>query len=1090
MAVLDINSLQYRNAPKSGDYNGDFEKYLVQSLANLGQRIGVKGDSIKTGSFSFIDLFDEAKSKYYSSDYHVGVIERRYGVMNMSIVPKSTLSVGNGESAIEHTISTYGNTMMFETAKEIKSSINTIDSYCKDSFISNIKNNKCVFCGIGQKYNNDGTFTKKEFVYEEYDRDSNSLVSGLRIFLKDNKVLLVTFNRIDSNNVDIEIFTVQSNTTSIEPVLSKIETLLYSLKGNKLINSVSNEARINSMSVNYWIDYLKLPRYGNNYDIISITYPFGSELEARMFSSEDIQNILSKHNLDNGDLYLFLYDKRDTLPILKQYFTDSLYASSKNSFREQILQAIFNAIYPSFPNNAKVYIPIYYTFNYYCNSNDSWKIYGGIQDINVRFVNTTISKYNIKTYYNEDQLLAHVNGDNQTSLYNYSVQYDPENDNFVYSVNVEKKYTLPYINSDNFWVINNQITNICAAGKDAGNPNIVIVYNFNKSDESILNRDFKILVAADKDSVLSTIGWKTVSTRVEPIEQINIEDPSVLTKSDMYTICCRVPNLSGTNNESQYTKALNILEYSLIVNISAVSCFNDIDNDIIKRYGDYGVVTTMWKYDAKSVSFSPITNPLYDGVIDNVALDIVNLTNLNNLVKWHIMNHEPKHPHKYTHQWLVLDNAKQETKNSINDYRTNVYPVIQNKTAEQVSVANYNNDFNLTVKFNDAVSGAQENDIRGILNSRNRYLSTRQINTTNNIYYSESGITARNYEDYVPNSDMPSLTLSEVLTRDINIVNRTNILSFDQNGYMFYSYIGSSFDDIDKNRVHIGGAETNINIGNETMVSNSNRKLFQRPKELHLDFENSFINGYSYTQNDIFAKQDIITSHINWEVRNMTNYINGVYSTTFIPTSKLMNQPSGSESFKPWMTHIQFNNKNVVRFADDNKYEPMTDGQIRRYAENAPRYISYFSNEHDYKLWIPLFYYSNNKQLFKIERLHYLGEGIYIPGLLGRLRLSKWNTNLNNVFIKTNMEVVKYSNMPIILISSNKFLSDNIEYTNKVSNSASTTNVVFNINPNELFTGNPLEIAYYELDNNLHITINEIKRNTPFTHLFKLKTEY
>ena len=1102
MAVADIHSLQYRNATNNRNYDDDFKEYLLQSLANLGQRLGVKGDSVKTGSFAFIDLFDEAKSKYYSSVSHIGVIERKYGVMNISIVPKSTLSVGTGESAIEHTIYGYGNTLVFDNAKEVSITVGKNKySYCKDSFISNIKNNKCVFCGIKQEKNSDDTYTKKEFVYEEFDRDTDSLISGLRILVPENSsnVLMITFNRFDGQTAEIEIFNISSNKEALKPTLSKIEALLSSFnKINNSTNGASNESRINGMSVDYWVNYLKLPRYGNNYDILAdLNYPFGAEIEANPLDENNLSDlnksklrmIAKKYGESVKDsTYLFQYDKKSDLPILKQYFTDSLYAASKNSFREQIIQAIFNGIYPAFPNNAKIFIPVDYIFNYYCNSNESWKIYGGIQDINVRFVNTSITKNNIRSYYADDQLLANIAGDDQTALFNYSVQYDEENSDLVYAVNVEKKYTLPYVNSDNVWVINNQITNIPASGKDAGNPNIVIVYNFNKNEDSVLNRDFKILAAADKDSILSGIGWKNVTTRVEPIEQINLEDPSISTKSDMYSICCRVPNLSGADNELQRSKALNILEYSLLINISSVSCFDKIDAGIRKRYGDYGVVTTLWKFDDKTLSFLPITNPNYDGSIDNVALDIINLTNLNNLVKWHIMNHEPKHPHRYTHSWLVFDNAKQETKNSINDWRTYVYPVIQNKTAEQIAIANYVNDFNLSIKFNDSVSGASEQDIRGILNSGNKYLTTSKLNVTNNIYYyNETENIVRNFEDYVPNDDMPSLTLSEVLTRDLNVVNRTNMISFDQNGRMFYSYIGSSFDDNNKNRVHIGGAEKNINIGTETMISNSNRNLFQRPKELHIDFENTFINGYSYVQKDILAQQDILTSHINWEVHKMTNITNGVYSTTFIPTSKLMIQPSGSETFKQWMTVIQFNNKKVVRFADNNRYDEMTLGQIKRYGENAPNYVSYFNNEFDYKLWIPSFYYNNNKQLFSKESIQYLGEAIYIPALLGRLRLSQWNKNLENVNIKSNMDIVTYSDKPILLMSSNKFLED-IDFTKSVLTAEPSAN--FNLNSNDIFSGHPLEITYYEFAKKLFITINEVRRNNPFNYLFKLKLNY
>lgn len=271
MAVSDVNCIQYRSATNR-NFESDFETYLTQSLANLGQRLGVKGDSIKSGSFSFIDLFDEAKSdKFFNSLSHIGVIERRYGVMYLSIVPKSTLSVGKGESAIEHTVYGYGNTLVFDSSKEIHSDIKTIDAYSPNSFISTLKNNKYVFCGIGQK-KIENKYTNVEFVYEEFDRDTNEVISALRICVPDgsNNVLMITYNRIDANSVDIEVFNIGNNPELLNSTLDKIETLLQSL--NKINNSTSgasNESRINSMSIDYWVNYLKLPRYGNNYDILS-----------------------------------------------------------------------------------------------------------------------------------------------------------------------------------------------------------------------------------------------------------------------------------------------------------------------------------------------------------------------------------------------------------------------------------------------------------------------------------------------------------------------------------------------------------------------------------------------------------------------------------------------------------------------------------------------------------------------------------------------------------------------------------------------------------------------------------------------------
>ena len=43
---------------------------------------------------------------------------------------------------------------------------------------------------------------------------------------------------------------------------------------------------------------------------------------------------------------------------------------------------------------------------------------------------------------------------------------------------------------------------------------------------------------------------------------------------------------------------------------------------------------------------------------------------------------------------------------------------------------------------------------------------------------------------------------------------------------------------------------------------------------------------------------------------------------------------------------------------------------------------------------------------------------------------------------------------------------------------------------NDIFSGHPLEITYYEFAKKLFITINEVRRNNPFNYLFKLKLNY
>ena len=56
------------------DKNSEYSKeYLIQTLANLGQRIGIKGDSVAYKSFTFNDIL--MNSETYSAKDKIGYIE-------------------------------------------------------------------------------------------------------------------------------------------------------------------------------------------------------------------------------------------------------------------------------------------------------------------------------------------------------------------------------------------------------------------------------------------------------------------------------------------------------------------------------------------------------------------------------------------------------------------------------------------------------------------------------------------------------------------------------------------------------------------------------------------------------------------------------------------------------------------------------------------------------------------------------------------------------------------------------------------------------------------------------------------------------
>ena len=81
---------------------GFSREHLIQALANLGQRVGIKGDGIAYKSFTFNDILDNT----YSSSNYIGFVEyfkdesnefkAKFGVTN-----KYQLNNSNDEKIIE-----------------------------------------------------------------------------------------------------------------------------------------------------------------------------------------------------------------------------------------------------------------------------------------------------------------------------------------------------------------------------------------------------------------------------------------------------------------------------------------------------------------------------------------------------------------------------------------------------------------------------------------------------------------------------------------------------------------------------------------------------------------------------------------------------------------------------------------------------------------------------------------------------------------------------------------------------------------------------------------------------------------------------
>lgn len=1140
MSILNINTLQDNfDLSTIGGYN---KEYILQALANLGQRLSVKGDSVATKSMYFTDIFESININNYSNpEDYIGRIKVDSSNILFQIVDKISFAIKTTESLVNS-----NDYIVVDSSIKLDTKINNVDYYLPNGFIK-IDQFSFYTCFVGVKVINK-TEIYTEFTCLEFNKLSNKIVSGLRIcknniknissstgtIINDGYILLYLKMKDSLDKYDLIVH------DDFKLILDNEEKINYQNSQydkfksfcDKVLKSSNSHAK--TFSPEYFYKSI------SSYEITDL-FRNSSESKSKAFREYELSsNNTNQFYLNHEDtsirypqintkLNYFIYDLNVFYDFIKNYYSSVVYLMDNNDLKRQIFKSIFKKIQLFSTNASEIYIPINFSINYYCNSNNPWEIFGGVNNLSVQYINEEINKNNIDDLYKENHILCSTNIASRISLFNFIIEYDNNSEN-IFSINVFKNYTMPYINGDNFWVINESETLVKAKGQDAGNPNMIIVYNKSKQPN-----DFTILSGANKDNILNKISWKLNKTYIEPLENINTIDISNMTPKDLLTVNCWVPDLLKVSYEDK-DEIFNNLKYSIIISVSSVNMIEEINNsrmdEIYEKYGEYGVITSFWSMNEETEEFEPILRELNFGANYNVALDIDHLTNMNNLVKWHVKNAAMKTPDKYTHKWLVLDNSYVTLKNFTLDYKTYIYGNIENLTSINFNSTEYKNDLNLFVKYNTGIIGAEEDDITSInMTEPNKYLifdNNQRTEVTNALHSYESGKSFRRYAEFDINSNVPVLNTSEILLQNTNVINRVNLIGVSSynsttEGFLYNSYIGTSFDDVNKYRLHIGSSYTNINIGTNTLMNKEDINKFKTQRELHLDFPNTYLNGYTYVQDNINILNDVFVNHEIYDVKNV-NEVN-TYTLTHKPISKLIitkdsktdKLDSNGQVFN--IEPIQLNNiKDRSKLND----KMATEEQINNF-EKSKLYNQFkhmftmnngkynYENWFDYKnpdntkLWMPTLYYFDNNYLDVLNNTFlYLGESIFIPSLLFKLRLFDYiNPTKNNVVLTTNNKVinVKFNVLssgkenipdvyPLFMMTSNKFITD---FSSRLDENFKTNNntlYTFTLKNDNVYIGNPLDITYYEkvVANTkiLYINIQECHASNRIDNLFKI----
>ena len=896
-----INQLQSLKSYE--EYSKEYLDKSLNALANMGQRFGIEANGLRYYKIRLKDILE----------YNNEVVDDSNKFASISLLDNNNgIKITYGEKSQQYI---FTNNISFESKDLSENIINYfsyIDDIHDDSFILCDNNILTIFIKGHLKQNeldNDA-----EILYVQYDTRNNVIK---HLFMTKYYGVLDNYDdwyivyKIDYDGINSDKTHKYKNEIFIYRLFAIKEIIKNIIESDQIIidNNIMNidnylqmfynfnsQISIKNLPFTFFresfsnFDNFKILDISNNYDSISflnyvLTYDELNYNEKNIIKFSDIEMIYdgeflySDKNEVNSKLlaYIDKFELNNYLNSLK-VISNQIYEEILVRYNSIIFGKTSNifiyAIYKLYENISKrlnqqgniLYIPFEYNFYSIVNNENIFQIYH-INDIYVSFINTfnKLLPDNKIYLYNKSNIL-------HTSIYNINVDYNIKYDNIINSINVDKYYTLPYINKLNNWVIDD-IDTIYQSLENKYN-GIKQIFIYCEKHEN--NIETKILNISD-NSIISNFTFEN------KLFLINNEYFSKFINIDVYCET-KIPQVNDSNR--------SFFENTLIININSK---NNISNsNYINDYGlDY--IYSMWKFNGKE--FEIIT--LGD---NNFAFDPYN-----NLEIQQYKNNLYKHINI-----LLAPQTKTIDSLSNSNFVDNYYITTRNKKAQEYH-SNYNNNYNLITEYVDNIKLNGENpnypSVKFIENIKNikltstiypQYITTiENINVTNieekllqytkdsyktyiNIVLDDNDSTItyeitnkknlikvyntiqtyientnsieigiikinQNYNENVFNDNIPTIDNKEIFIRNNNILNRTNILSpysKDDQTIICNGYFGSSISDEEKNTLHISTSETNINIGFDTLLNSSQFNKFTKYDTLSIDgFNNIELNA-------------------------------------------------------------------------------------------------------------------------------------------------------------------------------------------------------------------------------------------------------
>ena len=881
--IKNINILQrlaYTGSEE--DLQSYSDIYLKQSLANLGQRFSIRGDGVTNGSFNLYELiptlpipaedsFDEGGDLYAA--YMVGYVQKDLNddvTITLSAYKDDNECIGSVTLSAEDYVILDEGIYSYGAKVQSAHNLDIIAFYDKDSMISSPDGKTLKAAVRSLSYNED----LLDISFNNYDEEHGRLNDAVRAIEYEGKTLLtfLSYDNISENKVvNYTIYEYEVNDNSVDglwgtlmspdgPVMEGDNK--YDWTGKSIVDALDG-------CLTYLVSY-------------SATWN-GITRNLECDCTDDvIKNNVMQWN-ESCDI---------ELPLFRSLYNENVYFSTGDNLqlKKRIVAKVFLELYNNYVNESQepsaryqgfpIIAPYEYEFIYTCNSINPGQIYSASRSITEESTAEPFKElWKIRKTGNQgvrEQLFICKSCDTSDSaediysIWNYYVTYDK--DDIVNDITVIKMYVMPYINDDGYWNINNTDTSIYARGKDGGQPSIIISY----SDLEDGYGKPHILSSLHDYELENVLSWEVTEYQARPL------DTSTSIGTGSYHM---MRTYMPTNISAGYIaeNLVTFLENAIIMDVASVRNEDFSRSTTVRPFsdqselGENATVTTFWAIrkdeETKQYYFSYVKQPS-----TNWAVDFNYLTDAEAIVRYYMQL--GMEPDKYRHSWLVYDEVNEELKNQVKPGLIGrTFPVLMNRLARDVSDVfdsisetasddDYLNNLNFVLGFYNNVkfSGSY---ITGIENENDyKFFGFDSYNQVD-VVRAWRNPAAKEYSyDYYPNrvnsysnvdsynSLIPTLELKETFVRNLNVLNRYNILSADENGYMYYSYFGETYESPDKSVLHIGTSNENINLGLMTLTKDDDRKKFKTQHEIDVDFATIVLNGDVVIPKAVWVKME------------------------------------------------------------------------------------------------------------------------------------------------------------------------------------------------------------------------------------------